>query len=115
MIHILIVSFCLWRTVNNEARIESNLLAMRQVKRFFQYLSMRLWCPGWLDNSDGKDGGVLNIVYFAVPLKLLIWVVLGMWDVEKRGQHDYVTLTCSVFSETGSCSNMIIYVIILRS
>ena len=111
MIHILIVSFCLWRTVNKEARIESNLLAMRQVKKgsFRGYGVL----GGWTIQMVRMV--VLNIVYFAVPLKLLIWVVLGMWDVEKRGQHDYVTLTCSVFSETGSCSNMIIYVIILRS
>lgn len=54
----------LWRTDNTEARIQSKVLARRQVKRLFQYPSMSL-----RDSRDGDDGGVLNIVYFTVFLK----------------------------------------------
>lgn len=54
----------LWRTDNTEARIQSKVLARRQVKRLFQYPSMSLW-----DSRDGDDGGVLKKVYFTVFLK----------------------------------------------
>lgn len=76
MIHVNRIILSLWRTDNTEARIQSKVLARRQVKRLFQYPSMSLW-----DSRDGGNGGVLNSLLYSISQILDMGCA---WDVGCR-------------------------------